>query len=80
MNDRLLVTPMEDKAMRYLSNKMEVTSAMVGVNVSNRLCSWPTKKGAAVMGALRKKGYVMRLPELNSWRLTRKGWEYVSKR
>ncbi len=77
--DKLMVTPMEDKAMRYLSDKMEVAAGMVGIHVYNRLVRNPTHIGASILSNLRKKGYVMRLPDLKSWRLTRQGREYVSK-
>lgn len=70
----------EKSCILFLSNKMEATAGMVGVAIANRLVSWPTRLGAGVLGSLHKKGYVMRLPELKAWRLTRKGREYVNKR
>lgn len=78
--DNNKLTSKEDACIHFLSNKMEATAGMVGVNIYNRLVRNPAHIGASVLGNLYKKGFVMRLPELCAWRLTKKGRDYVSKR
>lgn len=74
----------EDYCLRWLSDKMEATAFMVGRAIwdhgFNQGGSYLPGLGAAVLGSLRKKGLVMRLPELNAWRLSKEGRDYVSKR
>lgn len=77
----------EGICLDFLSDKMEATSYMVGMGilrVTHTGFSFPEHKytylGSGVLGHLNKKGFVMRLPELKAWRLTRKGRDYVSKR
>lgn len=78
------VTPMQDFAMRFLSNKMEATAAMVGEAVHKKFYEIAPPNyshiGGSVMSALRKKCLVLHLPELNAWRLSKMGREYVSTR
>lgn len=73
----MTLSPLEQICLDYLSDKMEVTSTMLGRGI-NPHSKNPTGLGAAALGRLRRKGFVMRLPELNAWRLTKAGRELVS--
>ena len=73
------VTEKQKACIEFLSDKMEATAKMVGCAIEPRSLN-PTGKGAVTLGRLRKMGFVMKLPELNAWRLTREGREYVATR
>lgn len=73
------VTEKQKICMAFLSDKMEATAKMVGYAIEPATLN-PTGKGARMLGRLRKMGFVMKLPELNAWRLTREGREYVTPR
>lgn len=78
------MTEKESKALKYLSNKMEATSKMVGdaITVGDAIGVRPLNPancGARILGNLYKKDLVMRLPDLNAWRLTREGREYLAR-
>lgn len=64
--------------LKFLSNKMEATAEMVGHDLHGKCISYSTRSAAALLGQLRENDFVMRLPELNAWRLTKKGREWAS--
>ncbi len=73
------LTDRELICLQYLSNKMEATALMVGENLAregygNR---YAYGSGRVMMGNLKKKGFVMRLPDLKAWRLTKQGRELL---
>lgn len=77
----------EGLCLEFLSDKMEATSYMIGkgiLRITHTGFSFPDHKyislGSGLLGHLHKKGFVIRIPELKAWRLTRKGRDYVSKR
>lgn len=81
INNTVVDTTLREKgALHFLSDKMEATAKMVGDAITNNTGLYGQRVGAIVLGQLRKKGLVMRLSELNAWRLTREGREYVKTR
>ena len=82
----MTLTLREEECLKYLRNRMEATSTMVGNHIDEycQLHSMhcggnTTGVGAWILGRLRKKGLVMRLPELKAWRLSKEGREYFGK-
>ncbi len=65
--------------LRFLSDKMEATAEMIGRHLLGDNCTYSTRSAAAILGFLREHDLVMRIPELNAWRLTKKGRDMVSK-
>lgn len=75
--DPYRLTSAQRAVLRFLSDKMEadiwmIADAVIGTNQSR-----PAQRAGCVMAHLRRNGLVMRLPELNAWRLTKEGREYV---
>lgn len=66
-------------ALTYLSDKMEATALMVALAVWGQHKSSLPQKGGGLLRGLNKKGLVMRVSDLNAWRLTREGRAMVSK-
>ena len=80
-----IMTPKEIVCLIYLSNKMEATAEMIGEKIITdfyTLGTWSSKYikfvGGGILASLYKKKLVYRLPELNAWRLTKKGREIVN--
>lgn len=71
------MTKKQKLCLNYLSDKMEANAAMIGEAIYGSYSAYLPTKGAAVAGHLVRKGLVMRIPELNAWRLTGKGREWV---
>lgn len=74
------MTPRQKVIIQYLSDKMEATAEMVGGALKEAgydPLSHTYAMGRSVLGVLKKKGLVMRLPELNAWRLTKEGRAYI---
>jgi hypothetical protein len=73
------MTERELICLRYLDDKMEATARMVGEEIVRRVSSRHrggsnySAVGANVLGALRQRQLVARLPELNAWRITALG-------
>lgn len=74
------LTSKQIACLLFLSDKMEANIWMIGESVIGTSQAQKAQKAGCVMAHLRRKGLVMRLPELNAWRLTKEGREYVSKR
>lgn len=77
----------EEICLKFLSDKMEATANMVGiaiVEITNQPVGkyysghWYSRIGGTALGNLRKRNLVMRLPELNAWRLTKEGRELIN--
>lgn len=71
-----MTTAREIACLLYLSDKMEATARMVGMEIKRlgfKCGEKTTAVGSALLGGLRKKELVMRLPDLNAWRLTAQG-------
>jgi hypothetical protein len=64
--------------LRFLdTGRMEATTRQIGEELG-RLGRCPgsyTAVGAGVANSLKKRGFVMRLSDLNAWRITRAGRE-----
>jgi len=71
------ITERQRICLAYLDNKMEANAAMIGEEIVSRLRdnagTDPAAVGANVVGRLRRKGLVSRLPELQAWRITAAG-------
>lgn len=72
------MTPNKKEVLKFLSNKMEATAEMVGHHLYGKCHSYSTRSAAALLGQLRENDFVMRIPELKAWRLTRKGREWFN--
>lgn len=72
------LTDREKICLEYLSNKMEATARMCGHEIYDRTIS---KRGGSnlsaigsnVLGALAKRGLVLRVPELKAWQISIEG-------
>lgn len=75
----LTTSPKTRSILKFLSTKMEVTTEMVGHHLYGEHSSYSTKSAAALLGRLREHDFVMRIPELKAWRLTKEGREYLKR-
>lgn len=72
------LTERERACLEYLDRLMEANAAMIGravidqCGVQNGASNIPGV-GAGLAGSLRKRGLVVRLPDLNAWRITPAG-------
>ncbi len=75
-----ILTAMERACIEFLSGKMDATAEMVGRVLYKQFyeAALPNYAhiGSGVLSSLRRKGLVMRLPELRAWRLTKEGMQY----
>jgi len=69
------LTEREKIAIKFMSDKMEVTAGMIGIEIYNRLVNNPTHIGGSILGNLYKKGLALPVPELKAWQLSKTGVE-----
>lgn len=79
------LTDRERICLEYLGDKMEATARMCGREIYDRIIA---KRGGSdfsaigsnVLGALAKRGLVLRVPELRAWQISSAGREALNKR
>lgn len=70
----------EVETLCYLSTLMEATALMIGTHLWNAgfQDGWSGSRiGGSACGRLRRRGLVMRLPELKAWSITAAGREVL---
>ncbi len=76
------VTDLERKVLEFLSDKMEAHAKIIGEYITKTIPElkdkYPISMGASVCGKLRRKGYVLRIHELNAWRISMKGRDLLN--
>lgn len=75
------MTGIECLVLQFLDGRMEANTRQIGTHLVGRPSvrgSNYVAVGAAVCARLRRQGFVMKLPELNAWRITRAGREALA--
>lgn len=71
------MTPREKLCLEFLSDKMEATARMVGEKCWDDTFFGHGEMGKCLLKSLAIQGFVMRLPELKAWRLTKAGRDWI---